>query len=426
MSSDPPIGRFSIGDLIKLKVIAAHKDGNYGSSYPQIDDFVNDGFPLLTAKVVNAGRIDFDAAQKLSKEKAISLPFGFIQADDVLLSHNATVGRIAVVPAFSGRALVGTSLTYFRLDKSKLLPRYLAAFFESRDFQNQLAGVMGLSTRNQVPITAQRLLEVDVPPLHIQRKISEIIGAFDDRITLLRETNATLEAIAQALFKSWFVDFDPVRAKMEGRVPEGMDEATARLFPDSFEESELGLVPRGWRTARLDEFMELAYGKALKATDRIAGEVPVYGSGGVTGFHNEGLVTGPSIIIGRKGTVGSLSWEDQPFYAIDTVFYVRTANPMTYCFYLLQTLGLTGMNTDAAVPGLNRGNVYRLTVPFPGTEILGAFDEIAGTIRERIFSNSQQAQTLATLRDTLLPRLISGQLRLPEVETLFKETQSTI
>ena len=207
------------------------------------------------------------------------------------------------------------------------------------------------------------------PPLGVQKDIVGVLGALDNRITLLRETNATLEAIAQALFKSWFVDFDPVRAKLEGRVPEGMDEATALLFPDSFEQSELGLVPRGWRTARLDEFMELAYGKALKSTDRIPGEIPVYGSGGVTGCHNESLVTGPSIIIGRKGTVGSLYWEDQPFFAIDTVFYVRTANPMTYCFYLLQTLGLTEMNTDAAVPGLNRGNVYRLTVSFPGAEI---------------------------------------------------------
>jgi type I restriction enzyme S subunit len=269
--------------------------------------------------------------------------------------------------------------------------------------------------------TILNALPVRIPPKVEQDEIALLLSTLDDRITLLRETNATLEAIAQALFKSWFVDFDPVRAKLEGRAPEGMNETTARLFPDSFEESELGLVPKGWRVARIDEFMELAYGKALKATDRIAGEVPVYGSGGITGFHNESLTTGPSIIIGRKGTVGSLYWEDQAFFAIDTVFYVRTANPMTYCYYLLQTLGLTEMNTDAAVPGLNRGNVYRLTVPFPGAEILRAFDVIVGVIRERIFSNSQHAQTLSTLRDTLLPRLISGQLRLPEAQAAAEE-----
>lgn len=160
--------------------------------------------------------------------------------------------------------------------------------------------------------------------------------------------------------------------------------------------------------------MELSYGKALKANNRIAGEVPVYGSGGVTGRHNESLVDGPSVIVGRKGTVGSLYWEDQPFFPIDTVFYARSSAPMTYCFYLLKTLGLSDMNTDAAVPGLNRSNVYRLMVPHAPETVLSAFDDVTRVIRDSIFRNQQQAQTLATLRDTLLPRLISGQLRLPE------------
>ena len=134
----------------------------------------------------------------------------------------------------------------------------------------------------------------------------------DDRIALLRETNATLEAIAQALFKSWFVDFDPVHAKARGEP--ALPEPLAALFPDNFEESPLGLVPRGWRVGKVEDLMELAYGKALKSTDRIDGPVPVYGSGGITGCHNESLVDGPSIIIGRKGTVGSLYWEDRPFF----------------------------------------------------------------------------------------------------------------
>ena len=267
MSSDELVGRFSIGDLIKAGVISAHKDGNFGSLYPRIEDFSDEGLPLLTAKVVNGGRIDFGAAQKLKREKAARLPFGFIQAGDVLLSHNATVGRVAVVPEFNGQALIGTSLTYFRLDPSRLLPRYLAGFFESRDFQNQLAGVMGLSTRNQVPITAQRLLEVEVPPLRVQLLISEFVGALDDRIALLRDTNATLEAIAQALFKSWFVDFDPVRAKSLGLAPAGMDEATAALFPDGFEATEIGEAPRGWTVLTVGDAVECVGGATPDTKD---------------------------------------------------------------------------------------------------------------------------------------------------------------
>ena len=261
-------------------------------------------------------------------------------------------------------------------------------------------------------------MKLRVPSRPEQDCIVELLESLDDRIALLRETNTTLEAIAQALFKSWFVDFDPVRAKQQGREPEGMDANTAALFPDSFEESELGSVPKGWRVGKVEHLLELAYGKALKASDRVAGPIPVYGSGGVTGCHNEALVDEPSIVIGRKGTVGSLYWEDRPFFPIDTVFYVKTKVPLTYCFYQLQRLGLDGMNTDGAVPGLNRNNVYRLPIVLPPHEVLAGFDGIVSALRHKIFGNSEQIRTLTILRDTLLPRLISGQLRLPNAEAV--------
>ncbi len=283
--------------------------------------------------------------------------------------------------------------------------------------------VRAVHTGTSIPHISKGQIErflVCLPPLAHQAAIGAVLSALDDRTALLRETNATLEAIAQALFKSWFIDFDPVRAKQQGLAPAGMDDATAALFPDSFEESALGLVPKGWGVQRLEAALELAYGKALKSTDRLPGTVPVYGSGGITGFHNESLVSGPSIIVGRKGTVGSVYWEDRAFFPIDTVFYVRANVPLTYCFYLLQTLGLQGMNTDAAVPGLNRNNVYRLEIVWPSEQVLQSFDAVVGAIRQSIFSNERQAQTLATLRDTLLPRLISGQLRLPEVEAVLE------
>ncbi|CAE6709434.1 restriction endonuclease subunit S [Candidatus Nitrotoga fabula] len=253
-----------------------------------------------------------------------------------------------------------------------------------------------------------------------QRAIAYILSILDDKIELNLQMNKTLESIAQALFKSWFMDFDPVRAKMEGREPEGMDADTAALFPDGFEESELGLVPRGWRVGKVEQLLELVYGKALRASDRTSGFIPVYGSGGIIGYHNKALVEEPSIVIGRKGTVGSLYWEDQPFFPIDTVFYVKSNKPLTYCFYQLQRLGLNEMNTDGAVPGLNRGNVSRLPLIFPLNEIIIKFDEIVLPLRNKISSNLKQVHVLSTLRDTLLPRLISGQLRLPEAEAAME------
>lgn len=282
------------------------------------------------------------------------------------------------------------------------------------------------SAQENINLEVLRKLEFPIPPLPIQTAIADCLSLLDDRITLLRETNTTLEAIAQALFKSWFVDFDPVRAKMEGRAPEGMDEATAALFPDGFEASELGLVPKGWQNIRLDSFMELAYGKALKAEHRRPGTVPVYGSGGIAGWHDVPLVDQASVIVGRKGTIGSLYWESRPFFPIDTVFYVKSKQPLSYCHQLLKTLGLSEMNTDAAVPGLNRENVYRLLVPGAPLAVIQAFDQLVQSVREAIDHNESQAQTLATARDTLLPRLISGQLRLPEsTDALVEEVSAS-
>lgn len=430
MSSDQLVGRFTIGDLIKLGAIRAHKDGNFGSLYPKIEDFVEDGFPLLTAKVVNDGRIDFDAAQKLSKEKAVLLKYGFIQPKDVLLSHNATVGRVAVVPDFRGSALIGTSLTYFRLDESKLLPRYLAAFFEGRDFQTQLSAVMGLSTRNQVPITAQRLLEVEVPSLQEQHKISDFVSSIDDRITLLRETNTTLEAIAQALFKSWFVDFEPVRAKMEGRAPEGMDEATAALFPDSFEEAELGVVPKGWRVGSIYDIAQVTYGapfssKLFKAEPPgrplvrirdLKDQAPgVY----TEEVHPKGYLLQPGdIAVGMDGEFRAYIWGGEQAWLNQRVCVFHPAGGACAAFVrscitpLLAAVEAS--ETATTVIHLGKNDIDRFKLIVPAQDILVAFNKLAQPLYDRMVANKQQVQTLSSARDTLLPRLISGQLRLPE------------
>jgi len=305
----------------------------------------------------------------------------------------------------------------YRPNKELLDPRFLLYSFLSPALQHQFGSHEGSgSVVSHIRVGDCFKFKLPLPSLEVQREVASILGALDDRITLLRQTNATLEAIAQALFKSWFVDFDPVRAKMEGRAPEGMDEATAALFPDSFEETELGAVPKGWVPVRLDSFIELAYGKALKAESRQPGPVPVYGSGGITGWHDQALVQQASVIVGRKGTVGSLYWESRPFFPIDTVFYVKSGRPLTYCYQLLKTLGLGNMNTDAVVPGLNRENVYRLLVSNAPDSVVNAFDDVVAVLRSVADENSAKAQTLATLRDTLLPRLISGQLRVPEAQ----------
>jgi type I restriction enzyme S subunit len=373
-------------------------------------------------------RTDIALGEILTLQRGIDLPAKDRKGGDVpVIASTGVVGYHNLAPVKGPGVVIGRSgsigggqyistdfwplnTTLWVKDFKGNNPRYCYYLLRSMDFSslNAGSGVPTLNRNHLHPILVYRL------PLSEQKAIASFLGAIDDRIILLRETNKTLESIAQAIFKSWFVDFDPVRAKMEGRQPEGMDEETAGLFPNEFEESELGLIPKGWRIVRLDELLTLSYGKALRATERVSGEVPVYGSGGITGYHNQSIVEGPSIIIGRKGTVGSLYWEDSPFFPIDTVFYVKSAFPLTFCFYLLQIMKLSDMNTDAAVPGLNRNNVYRLKVALPTSLILNSFDDVVTIIRQKILKNNEAAKSLESTRDLLLPRLISGQLRLSD------------
>jgi type I restriction enzyme S subunit len=313
-------------------------------------------------------------------------------------------------------------------------PRFISYFLKTLDFQaySDKGAVPGLN-RNHL-----HLATVRIPAFSTQKRIANILSSIDSKVDLNRRINQTLEAMAQAIFKSWFVDFDPVKAKIAARTqgrdplraamsvisgkseveldalpPEAFEQlvATAALFPDEMQESELGEIPKGWPVQRVGNVLELAYGKALKSTDRREGNVPVYGSGGVTGCHNMPLVPAGSIIVGRKGTVGSLYWEDKPFYPIDTTYYVRPlAAPLTFCYYAMQTLGLEKMNTDAAVPGLNRENVYRLELVLPESAALQQFDVQVSTLREAMRSNLESSNSLASLRDTLLPKLLSGEL----------------
>ena len=394
------------------------KTGPFGSQL-HTSDYVEVGVPVVMPTNIGDGGVDTADIARIGVGDVERLAQHKLQAGDIVFSRRGDVTKNALVRDFETGWLCGTGCLKVRLGRAALAsPTFVSYSLRRPDIKAWLVRHAVGATMPNLNTGILSAVPLTLPPLEIQVEIATLLGALDNRITLLRETNATLEAIAQALFKSWFVDFDPVRAKMAGRAPDGMDEATAALFPDSFEEAEVVQVPSGWGIQRLDAVLEFAYGKALKATDRVDGRVPVYGSGGITGNHNQSLVDGPSVIVGRKGTVGSLYWEDRPFFPIDTVFYVRSRLPLTYCFYLLQTLGLSDMNTDAAVPGLNRNNVYRLLAPRVPQVLLSAFDAVAAVLRTSIFANAQQAQTLTTLRDTLLPRLISGQLRLPDAEGL--------
>ena len=252
-----------------------------------------------------------------------------------------------------------------------------------------------------------------LPSLPEQYAIAYILGTLDDKIELNRRMNETLEEMARALFKSWFVDFDPVRAKVEGRDT-GLPADVADLFPDRLVDSELGEIPEGWEVKALGELIELSYGKALKADDRKGGPIPVYGSNGQVGWHDKKLVAGPGIVVGRKGNPGIVTWAHSDFFPIDTTFYVVPRNvneERPFLFFALIAQDLPSVAADSAVPGLNRNLAYMNRQLVPDKRVVNEFNLYASEIFTRRHHLEEESRTLANMRDTLLPKLVSGKLR---------------
>ena len=275
------------------------------------------------------------------------------------------------------------------------------------------------SAQAQIVIGSLKKLGVMAPrSMGEQIGIAAVLDSLDDRIALLRETNATLEAIAQTLFKSWFVDFDPVRAKQQGLAPTGMDEATAALFPNGFEDSALGPLPAGWQVGELQDLLVLQRGFDLPAQDRIPGAFPIIAASGPSGTHVDAMAKGPGVVTGRSGVLGRVFLELGDYWPLNTTLWVkefRAATPC-YAYEVLKRLDFQAFNAGSAVPTLNRNHIHGLPYVVPARRCIDTYEVIALQMHERVRVNEQQAQTLATLRDTLLPRLISGQLRLPEAE----------
>jgi type I restriction enzyme, S subunit len=268
-------------------------------------------------------------------------------------------------------------------------------------------------------------MEVPCPPIETQNSIVAVLGSLDDRITLLRETNTTLEAIAQALFKSWFIDFDPVRAKSEGRLPEGMDEATAALFPNAFEETELGMVPKGWVISRLIDFAKLKGGKMLsKEYFSVDGEFPVYGGAGEMGRSNLSNAEGFVITVGRVGAYcGQYFWHMGKAWVNNNASHVipQDVNYSVWLYQWLRSVDMDLIKKGAAQPFVSNGDIENLQIILPATSLIEEFVNVCKPLFERMSTGVASISVLTNLRDTLLPRLISGQLRITEAQEEFQK-----
>lgn len=311
-------------------------------------------------------------------------------------------------------------------------------------YQLLTANINGMDSGSAIPSTSRDefyKLPVAMPPVGEQVRIADALMLLDDRIELLRQTNATLESIAQALFKSWFIDFDPVRAKAEGREPEGMDAATAALFPAEFEESALGLIPKGWREVSFAETVSIVGGGTPKTSvaEYWGGDVPWFSvvdapsAGQVFTLRTEKSITAAGVensstrvlpawttIISARGTVGKLAMTACPMAMNQSCYGLAPklsgTEPLVYLSAQRLVDDLKRLAHGGVFDTITRDTLSSVSVVQAAPEVLRCFAEMVRPLFEQIQASVARMASLGELRDALLPRLISGKLRLPETQ----------
>jgi type I restriction enzyme S subunit len=313
-----------------------------------------------------------------------------LQDGDILINSTGTgtIGRTAQFHYPNGleQAVVDTHITIVRPEKGDVNARYLAYVFRHCE---PLIINMAKGATNQVELSPRDLglMSIKLRDLQEQDRIASVLSAYDDLIENNRRRIQLLEQAARLLYKEWFVHL---------------------RFPGHEHVKITDGVPEGWEKKEIGELAPFKYGKALKKDDRVPGPFPVYGSSGIVGRHEKALVTGPAIIVGRKGNVGSIYWSKNDFHPIDTVYFIEAEHCTIYLYYAL--IHTQFINTDVAVPGLNRDFAHSRKLLIPEDKILAVFEQDVAVIYNQIDQLTKYNEVLTQARDLLLPRLMNGEV----------------
>lgn len=406
---------------------------------------VSEGVPIVRVNNFRDMHLDLSDVMRVAPEVEAKYGRTRLKGGEVLLTIVGSVGQVAVVPQHLAGFNVARAVAVMA-PLAHVSPDWIALCLRSPLSQHLLGSRANTTVQTTINLRDLRALPIPLPPAHERRLIAALIGALDDRITLLRDTNATLEAIAQALFKSWFVDFDPVRAKQAGLAPEGLDEATAALFPDAFVTSALGDVPAGWQIGGILDAATLLSGGTPK-TDRPdfwGGDIlwasakdvsqasdPVLLSTertitslGLNGSSTKIIPAFATAIVARGATTGRMVMLGSDMAMNQTCYALKSRHDAPIALHLMlrkEVAGLVNAAHGSVFDTITTATFAQSVCLLPPAHVLQRFEQLARPLYDRIISNVAQAQTLATFRDTLLPRLISGQLRLPAAQHLIEE-----
>ena len=417
--------------------------GPFGSSI-KVETFVPEGVPVISGQHLHGFRVD-DAPgfNFISPEHAQRLANASVTRGDIVLTHRGNIGQVAYIPSNSQfrRYVVSQSQFYLRCDLTKAIPEFVALYLKSHEGQHQLlanTSQVGVPSIAQ-PVTYLRTIRIPLPRLDEQRAIAHVLGTLDDKIELNRRMNETLEEMARALFKSWFVDFDPVRAKMDGRWRQGeslpgLPAEHYDLFPDRLVDSELGVIPEGWEVKAFGEVAKLNPPEPMKRrtlapyldmaalpTCGSSPDSPVlreYKSG--TRFRNGDTLLAritPCLENGKTAFIQSLAadtvgWGSTEFIVLRAVPPV----PPEYTYLLARDAAFRehAIQSMTGTSGRQRVQVRALApylLPYPPASIWAELKALVSPVFAQLELNRQESLALVAQRDTLLPRLVLGELR---------------
>lgn len=426
----------------RLEAVAARQPGAiaigpFGSRL-KADTYTDSGVALIRGTNLAGSKLLSGEFVYVSEETARGLGNANVKPWDLVFPHRGNIGTVGLVPEGGQRYALSTSLMKVTLDRQRVDPLFMYYFFRSSQGQAELlknasqVGTPGIAT----PLTSLRACVVPIPSMEEQTAAARTLSLLDDRIDLLRQTNTTLESIAQALFKSWFIDFDPVRAKAEGREPDGMDAATAALFPAEFEESALGLIPKGWRASKTGDVFRITMGQSPpgETYNQEGAGVPFYQGRADYGFRFPAVrvyCTAPTrharegdVLVSVRAPVGDVNVALEPCAVGRGVAAVGLDEAPSFALYSMKALRarFAEYESHGTVFGsINKKQFEALPCILPPHDVLAAFSCAAGVLDDRVRVNELHIRSLVDLRDSLLPRLISGKLRIPEALTEVEE-----
>ncbi|WP_158008537.1 restriction endonuclease subunit S [Vibrio cyclitrophicus] len=427
----------------KKKLILV-QDGNHGEYRPRKNEFDADGIAFIRAADFCNGTLDFTGAENINGVAFQRIRKGIGKDLDTILSTKGTVGKIAFVPENSPKFVCSPQTTFWRsLDHSFLHPQYLYYALQSKHFVNQISSRKGeTDMADYLSLTAQRSLSLLIPDISTQKKIVAQLSVIDAKLQLGAQTNQTLEAIAQAIFKSWFVDFDSVKAKMNGEQPEGMDAATASLFPEKLV-SETGL-PEGWIQSEIgDEVTVVGGGTPSKKIDDfwVDGDIHWTSPKDLSGVQDKvlldtaskvteaglrkissGLLPIDTVLLSSRAPVGYLALAKVPM-AINQGYIAMKCEKqlppefvLQWCVHRMDEIKQRASGSTFAE--ISKKSFKPISVVVPTDEVLSAYQKLVKPLYDAITSNARQNEQLSTLRDTLLPKLLSGEIKLEEENNL--------